>query len=77
MSGYVINNDRLIAAFEELQRQETAVAQWGLGGTTLPFGEDLQERFPLVGRFLDQHGRPAVGQLSPEQVAKILAGICS
>lgn len=77
MSSYVINNDRLIAAFEELQRQETAVCQWGLGGTKLPFGEELQERFPLVGRFLNQQGRPTVGQLSPEQVAKILAGIFS
>ena len=77
MSSYVINNDRLIAAFEELQRQETASGQWGLGGTRWPFGEELQERFPLVGRFLDRQGRPAVSQLSPEQVAKILAGIFS
>jgi hypothetical protein len=72
MSSYEIQDDRLIAAFEELQRQETASGQWGLGGTKLPFGYELQERFPLVGRFLDQHGRSAVSPLSPEQVANVL-----
>ena len=74
MSRYDIHNDRLIAAFEELQRQETASGQWGLGGTKLPFGGELQDRFPLVGRFLDEKGEPAVSRLSPDQVATALAG---
>ena len=74
MSSYVIQADRLIAAFEELQRGEAALGQWALGGTKLPFGEELQDRFPLVGRFMDQQGRPAVSQLSPEQVTNSLEG---
>jgi len=72
MSSYKIQNEQFIAAVEELQKQETASGQWGLGGTKLPFGEELQERFPLVGRFLDEMGQPAVSQLSPEQVARTL-----
>ena len=69
MSSYAIEDDALIHVFEELQRQETAPGQWGLGGTNLPCGEELQERFPLVGRFLDHQGKPAVSELLPEQVA--------
>lgn len=72
MSSYEIQDEQLIAAVEELQRQETGSGQWGLGGTKLPFGEELQERFPLVGRFLDKQGEPAASLLSPEQVAKTL-----
>ena len=72
MSSYELQDERLITAFEELLRQETASGQWALGGTKLPFGEELQDRFPLVGRFMDQHGTPAVSQLSPDQVAKSL-----
>lgn len=75
MSRYDIQNGRLIAAFAELQRQETALGQWGLGGTSLPFAEELQERFPLVGRFLDPRGEPALSRLSPEQAATALAGV--
>ncbi len=77
MSSYAIQDDRLIAAMEELQRQETASGQWGLGGTTLPFGEELQDRFPLVGRFLNEQGQAAVSQLSPEQLATRFAGVIS
>lgn len=75
MSSYDIKNDRLVAAMQELQKQETAPGQWGLGGTTLPFGEDLQKRFPVVGRFLDKQGTPAISRLSPDRVATALEGI--
>ena len=70
MSSYNIQDDDLIHVFEELQRQETAPGQWGLGGTNLPFGRELQEQFPLVGRFLDPQAQPAVSHLSVEFVAK-------
>ncbi len=66
---------RPIAAFAELQRQESILGQWGLGGTSLPFVDELQERFPLVGRFLDDRGKPAISRLLPEQVAAALAGV--
>jgi hypothetical protein len=75
MSSYDMSANELIAAVNDLQRQETAPGQWGLGGTTLPFGEELQQHFPLVGRFLDPRGDPAVSGLSPEQVAKTFAGV--
>jgi hypothetical protein len=75
MSSYEIQNDRLIAAFEQLQQQETATGQWALGGTSLPFGKELQDRFPLVGRFLDGEGRVAASRLSPDQVAEVLRGV--
>lgn len=75
MSRHEIQHAGLIAAFEELQRAETAPGSWGLGGTGLPFGEELQERFPLVGRFLDEAGQPAVSKLSAEQVATALMGV--
>ena len=74
MGSYGLQNDRLIAAFEGLQRLETGPGQWGLGGTTLPFGGELQERFPLVGRFLDGNGA-AVSQLMPERVARAFEGV--
>jgi hypothetical protein len=54
---------------EDLQRHEAAPGQWTLGGTRLPFGDELQKLFPWVGRFVDLHGSPAVSRLSPEQVA--------
>lgn len=75
MASYRIDNPRLIAAFEELQRPEHAPGRWGLGGTNLPFGEELQEKFPLAGRFLDEHGNPAISQQSPHDVAKMFAGV--
>jgi hypothetical protein len=75
MSRYEIHNDKLISSFEELQQQETAPGRWGLGGSTLPFGEELQERFPLVGRFLNERGVPAVSGLLPDELADRLAGV--
>ena len=74
MSRYVLENDRLIAAFEQLQRNEPAPGQWALGGTRLPLGDALQERFPLVGRFVSEDGQVAPSKLSPEQVAQALQG---
>ena len=56
MGSYDLANPRLVAAFEALQRQESAPGRWRLGGTQLPFGDELQNRFPLVGRFLDELG---------------------
>jgi hypothetical protein len=75
MSTYTLDNPRLIAVFVDLQRQETGHGQWGLGGTKPPFGDELQKRFPLVGRFLDDQSRPAVSQLPPERVASAVVGI--
>lgn len=75
MSSYEIDNGRLLAALHELQRRETAAGQWSLGGTALPFGQDLQRRFPLVGRFLDTQGQPAASNLAPHQVAKQFEGV--
>ena len=70
MSSYDLDDPRLIAAFEALQRQETAPGYWSLGGTQMRFGDELQERFPLLGRFLGEQGQAAVSQISPEKVAK-------
>ncbi len=70
MSRYDIDYPSLITAVEDLQRKESAPGRWGLGGTHLPFGETLQDVFPIVGRFLDSKGQPAVSQLSPEEVAE-------
>jgi hypothetical protein len=75
MSSYEISSLQFIAAFHELQRQETARGQWSLGGTKLPFGNELQSRFPVIGRFLDEQGQPAISQLSPDQVATGLRGV--
>ena len=75
MASYDLDNPRLVAAFEGLQRQETAPGRWGLGGTTLPFGKELQDQFPLVGRFLTERGHAAISNLSPDQVAKEFEGV--
>lgn len=75
MESYEIDNPALVAAVEGMQRIETAPGRWGLGGTPLPFGDDLQRLFPLVGRFLDDQGQPTVSQLSPNQVARAFAGV--
>jgi hypothetical protein len=75
MSSYELDNTRLVAAFEGLQRQETAPGYWGLGGTSLPFGGELQGRFPLVGRFLNEQGIAATSQLSPDRAATALMNI--
>ena len=75
MASYNLDNRHLAAAFDELQRQETAPGCWALGGTILPFGSELQDRFPLAGRFLDEKGKPAASRLSPETVASVLAGV--
>jgi hypothetical protein len=69
MSGYDIRDEPLVAAFRRLQEQETATGQWGLGGTVLPFGAELQKLFPVVGRFVDDACCPIASQLGPDQVA--------
>jgi len=75
MSSYDIRNDRLIEAFQELQRQETASGRWGLGGSALPFGRDLPKSFPVVGRFLNEHREAAPSHTAPDQVANALRGV--
>lgn len=72
MGSYTLDHPRLIAAFEELQRRETAPGSWGLGGTPLPSGDILQSRFPLVGRFLNKAGSAGTSRLSPGRVAATL-----
>lgn len=74
MGSFGLDNPRLISAFESLQRHDTAAGHWGLGGTRLPFGDELQGRFPLAGGFLDDRGKSAVSQLSPQAVAGALEG---
>jgi hypothetical protein len=74
MSSYDIENAELTAAWQELQRQESAPGQWGLGGTSLAFGQDLQKLFPVVGRFLNEDGQPAVSHTSPDQMVMVLEG---
>lgn len=54
MASFDLDNSNLISAFEELQRQEVAFGRWALGGTNLPFAAELQDQFPLVGRFLSE-----------------------
>jgi hypothetical protein len=75
MRDYVFDNPTLVAAFGELQRQEPAMGQWGLGGSNLPFGDKFPAQFPLAGRFLDGEGHAAISQLSPEHVTMIFNGI--
>ena len=75
MSSYSLDNPKLIVAVTELQRQETALGRWGLGGTPLPFGVELQGRFPLVGRFLDDKGLPAISQVLPEAAVRAFEGV--
>lgn len=75
MASYDLDNPRLIAALEALQPQETAPGQWGLGGTRLPLGKELQDQFPLVGRFVDGQGHAAISRLLPDRVAKELEGV--
>lgn len=77
MASYTLDNAPLTAAFAELQRRETGRGQWSLGGTNLPFGTELQQRFPLVGRFLDERGQAAVSHLSAEQAAAAFDGVFS
>jgi hypothetical protein len=75
MSRYKIENDRLITAFEELQQKESASGQWALGGTRLPFGDELHERFPLVGRFLNDQCETTISRLLPQEVADALVAV--
>lgn len=75
MSRYDIENDRLIEAFRRLQQQETTSGRWALGGTKLPFGDQLQERFPLVGRLLDEEGQIQASGLLPDEVTWALEGV--
>jgi hypothetical protein len=73
MGSYDLDDPQLVLAFEKLQEQESAIGRWGLGGTKLPFGAELQKSFPLAGRFLDEQGRPAASRLPPDVVAQALS----
>ena len=73
MASYELDHRRLAAAFDELQRREPAAGVWALGGTTLRFGSELQDRFPLAGRLLDDQGKATVSRLSPDVVAGALS----
>lgn len=75
MASYDLDNRHLVAAFEELQRRESAPGCWALGGTSLPFGSELQDRFPLAGRFVDKQGQAAASRLPPEELAKAFDGV--
>lgn len=75
MSSYELQNATIVDAFQTLQQQEAAPGTWCLGGTNLPFGDTLQEQFPVVGRFLDRQGQPTVSQTRPEDVARAIEGI--
>ncbi|HWB13702.1 MAG TPA: DUF6687 family protein [Pirellulales bacterium] len=75
MASYDLDNHHMAAAFEDLQRREPAAGFWALGGTDLPFANELQDRFPLAGRFLDEQGNAAVSRLLPEEVAGVLSGV--
>ena len=72
MASFDLDNSGLISAFEELQRQEAASGRWALGGTQLPFSAELQDQFPLAGRFLSEQGLAATSRLSPDQAAKAI-----
>jgi hypothetical protein len=74
MSSYDLDNSHLVTAFGRLQGQETALGHWALGGTTLPFGNELQGRFPLAGRFLNEQGQPAISQITPDRLAAAFDG---
>ena len=69
MGSYKINNPRLVAAFDQLQRQETAPGRWALGRrrTSRPV--------PAGGSIPRRRGLPAVSQLSPDQVGRTLDGV--
>ena len=71
MSSYVISDEALIAAVRALQERETTAGYWALGGTDQPFGQELQEQFPVVARFVNEAGAAAVSGLSPDVVAKV------
>lgn len=76
MSSYELDHQPLAAAFDEMQRRESAPGVWALGGAArgeaaLAFSSELQDRFPLAGRFFDEQGKAAVSQLSPDEVAGI------
>jgi hypothetical protein len=75
MRSYDFDCPLLVAAFEKLQAIETPNHLWALGGTQLPFGRELQARFPLVGRVVDQSGNAAISKLSPDHVFEALKGI--
>jgi hypothetical protein len=75
MSSYEIDHSPLIAALKELQTLESAAGHWGFGGTSLPFGQELQSAFPVVGRFLSDEGQPAASELTPDRVATTLIGV--
>ena len=73
MQSYDLHDSRLVAAFEKLQQMESASGCWALGGTQLKFGKELQSKFPLVGRFLDEQQNPIISRQPPEQIANTLA----
>ncbi|HVX14666.1 MAG TPA: DUF6687 family protein [Pirellulales bacterium] len=75
MGSYRLENPRLIAAFGKLQELESASGHWALGGTEAVVGGELQDRFPLVGRFVGERGQIAASRLRPEAVARALDGV--
>jgi len=74
MSSYVFSDETLIAAVRALQEIDRANGQWGLGGTNLPFGKELQDQFPVVARFVNIDGEAAVSGLSPDAVLEAFRG---
>jgi hypothetical protein len=58
MSSYAIEDDALIHVFEELQQQETAPGQWGLGGTTCHAEKNCKNGFRWWGGFWITRGNP-------------------
>lgn len=72
MQTYNLRNESLFAAVAKLQQAESASGRWTLGNGHSPFSTE-RSLFPVVLRFADEGGDPAISALAPDDVAKRLS----
>lgn len=72
MESYALDHPGLEQAVAELNRKETGAGRWILGTSPAPLGELMQEKFPVIVRFGDPEGEPAVSGLDAEEVGRAL-----
>jgi hypothetical protein len=73
METYDLTNEKLFDAVHELQQSEPSAGTWAIENGASPFEAAHESVFPVVLRFVNNTGQPAVSGLSPDRVASHLS----
>lgn len=74
MQTYDLQHESLFKTVADLQQAETGPGNWTFGSGASPFSSE-RSLFPVVLRFGDERGTPAVSSISPDLAAEKLSAV--